>query len=60
MSDIKACLAAYDRVLQQASKDLPIIYPWTGRNIVGVSRKVAGFTLLADGLLRLQGMYPAQ
>jgi hypothetical protein len=42
------------------SKDLPIIYLWTPRNIAGVNRKVAGFTLLADGLLRLQDVSPAQ
>ena len=44
-------------VWQQVSKDLPIIYLWTPRNIVGLSRKVAGFTLLADGLLRLQDVH---
>jgi peptide/nickel transport system substrate-binding protein len=60
VSNIEARHAAYEGVWQQVSKDLPIIYLWTGRNIVGVSRKVAGFTLLADGLLRLQDMHPAQ
>lgn len=52
--------AAYEGVWQQVSKDLPIIYLWTPRNIVGLTRKVAGFKLLADGLLRLQDVRPAQ
>ena len=52
--------AAYEGVWQQVSEDLPIIYLWTPRNIVGLTRRVAGFTLLADGLLRLQDVRPAQ
>ena len=50
---------AYEGVWQQESKDLPIIYLWTPRNIVGMSRRIAGFTLLADGLLRLQDVRAA-
>jgi peptide/nickel transport system substrate-binding protein len=46
--------AAYDGVWQQVHKDLPVIYLWTPRNIVGLSNRVSDFTLLADGLLRLQ------
>ena len=57
VSDLKE-RRAYEGVWQQVSQDLPIIYLWTPRNIVGVSRKVAGFTLLADGLLRLQDVHP--
>ena len=60
VSDIRERRAAYEGVWQQVSKDLPIIYLWTPRNIVGLSKKVAGFTLLADGLLRLQDISPAQ
>jgi peptide/nickel transport system substrate-binding protein len=52
--------ALYARVWQQESSDLPIIYLYTPRNIQGVSNKVAGFTLLADGLLRLQDVRPAR
>jgi peptide/nickel transport system substrate-binding protein len=49
---------AYEGVWQQVSKDLPLIYLWTPRNIVGLSSRITGFTLLADGLLRLQDMRP--
>ena len=58
VSDTRERRAAYEGVWQQVSKDLPIIYLWTPRNIVGLSNKVAGFTLLADGLLRLQDVHP--
>jgi peptide/nickel transport system substrate-binding protein len=53
-SDLGQRRAAYLGVWQQVHRDLPIIYLWTPRNIVGLSSRVAGFTLLADGLLRLQ------
>src|ERR1700722_6418974 len=60
VSDMHERRVAYEGVWQQVSKDLPIIYLWTPRNIVGLSRKVTGLTLLADGLLRLQDVRPAQ
>jgi peptide/nickel transport system substrate-binding protein len=46
--------ALYGQVAQQVNEDLPLIYLWTTRNIQGVSRRIEGFTLMADGLLRLQ------
>lgn len=46
--------AAYDGLWQQVHQDLPIIYLWTPRNIIGLSNRISGFTLLADGLLRLR------
>ncbi len=58
VSDIRERRAAYEGVWQQVSKDLPIIYLWTPRNIVGLTDKIAGFTFLADGLLRLQDVRP--
>jgi peptide/nickel transport system substrate-binding protein len=60
VSEINDRRVAYEGVWQRVSKDLPIIYLWTPRNIVGLTRRVAGFTLLADGLLRLQDVRPAQ
>ncbi|MEJ0019086.1 MAG: ABC transporter substrate-binding protein [Acetobacteraceae bacterium] len=58
VSDLQERRAAYEGVWQQVGKDLPIIYLWTPRNIAGLSKKVAGFSLLADGLLRLQDVRP--
>ena len=60
LSDTVQRRAAYEGVWQQVGKDLPIIYLWTPRNVVGLSDRVAGFTFLADGLLRLQDVRPKQ
>ena len=49
----------YDQLWRQIQADLPLIYLWTPRNILGVSRKVQGVTLLANGLLPLQDIRPA-
>ncbi len=46
--------ALYGAAMKQVGVDLPEIYLWTTRNIQGVSRRIEGFTLMADGLLRLQ------
>ena len=51
--------ALYEQLWRQVQKDLPLIYLWTTRNILGVSRKVEGVTLLANGLLPLQGVRPS-
>jgi peptide/nickel transport system substrate-binding protein len=59
VSDTAARRALYAAVWQQVSQDLPLIYLWTPRNIAGVSNKIAGFSLLADGLYRLQDVRPA-
>ena len=53
-SVLDARRADYARVWAQESADMPLIYLWSPRNIVGLSRRVAGFTPMPDGLLRLQ------
>ncbi len=50
--------AIYGQVSRQVNADLPLIYVWTTRNIQGVSKRIDGFTLMADGLLRLQDVRP--
>ena len=49
----------YEQLWRQEQTDLPLIYLWTTRNILGVSKKVTGVTLLANGLLPLQDVRPA-
>ena len=51
--------AIYGELWTQVQTDLPLIYLWTVRNILGVSRKVQGVTLLANGLMPLQDIRPA-
>ncbi len=53
-TDVAARRDLYARAFQQVNTDLPLIYLWTTRNIEGVSRRIAGFTPMPDGLLRLQ------
>lgn len=50
--------ALYDQLWQQEQTDLPLVYLWTTRNILGVSKKVTGVTLLANGLIPLQDVRP--
>jgi peptide/nickel transport system substrate-binding protein len=59
VTDVAQRRDIYGKLWEQENKDLPIIYIYTPRNIEGVSKKVAGFTFLADGLIRLQDMKPA-
>lgn len=58
-TDVTARRAAYEAAWNGVSADLPLIYLWQPRNIAGVSRRVSGFRLLADGLYRLHDVRPA-
>ena len=46
----------YAQMFTQESKDLPILYVWQLKNLVGMSAKVQGFRSIADGMIRLQGV----
>jgi peptide/nickel transport system substrate-binding protein len=48
--------AFYAKVWEQERKDLPLIYLWTNKNIVGMKQALMGFQQVPDGLIRLQGM----
>jgi len=48
--------ALYEQVMQQVRQDLPIIYMWNPKNIVGMSARVTGFRPVPDGMIRLQGV----
>ncbi len=48
--------AFYAKVWEQERKDLPLVYLWTGKNIVGMKKGLVGFQQVPDGLIRLQGM----
>jgi peptide/nickel transport system substrate-binding protein len=52
--------AFYAKVWEQERKDLPLIYLWTGKNIVGMKKALAGFQQVPDGLIRLQGVTMGQ
>lgn len=48
--------ALYARFWAVERRDLPLIYLWTARNLVGMKRSVKGFVQVPDGLIRLQGV----
>jgi peptide/nickel transport system substrate-binding protein len=48
--------AFYAKVWEQERRDLPLIYLWIGKNIVGMKKSITGFQQVPDGLIRLQGM----
>ena len=50
--------ALYSQLWRQIQADLPLIYLWTTRNILGVQPNIQGVTLLANGLLPLQDIRP--
>eukprot|EP01037_Dinobryon_pediforme_P001865 gene1866-1894_t len=48
--------AFYSGVWKQEREDLPLVYLWTSRNVVGMRKEVTGFKQVPDGLIRLQGV----
>jgi len=56
VQDVAGRRALYDQILQHTRVDLPILYMWNPKNIVGMSARVTGFRPVPDGLIRLQGV----
>ncbi len=55
-TDIAKRREAYVRVWQQERADLPLVYLWNPRNIVGMKKALNGFRQVPDGLIRLHGL----
>ena len=60
VADVDQRRAFYAKVWDQERKDLPLIYVWIGKNIVGMKKSITGFQQVPDGLLRLQGVSMGQ
>jgi peptide/nickel transport system substrate-binding protein len=56
VADVPARRALYAEMFAQTKQDLPILYLWYARNLVGMSAKVDGFRPVSDGMIRLQGV----
>jgi peptide/nickel transport system substrate-binding protein len=56
VTDIPARRAIYEKMWGVAEQELPIIYLWHPKHSWGLSRKLANFTPVPDGIIRLQGM----
>ena len=56
VADVQQRRAFYAKVWSQERKDLPLIYLWNGKNIVGMKKALTGFRQVPDGLIRVQGL----
>jgi peptide/nickel transport system substrate-binding protein len=56
VTDVAARKADYHKVWIQERTDMPLIYLWVPKNIVGMRKEVQGFVQVPDGLIRLQGV----
>ena len=52
--DVAARQALYRQAVELERKDLPLIYLWTPKNVVGMRKDVTGFVQVPDGLIRLR------
>ncbi len=46
----------YAKVWATEQQELPLVYLWSARNIVGMKKSLTGFQQVPDGLIRLQGL----
>ncbi|MEJ1976013.1 MAG: ABC transporter substrate-binding protein [Acetobacteraceae bacterium] len=46
----------YGQMWQQERRDMPLVYLWTARNVMGMKAGLKGLQQVPDGLLRLQGV----
>jgi peptide/nickel transport system substrate-binding protein len=53
---VPARRAIYAKLWTVEREDMPIIYLWSPKNIVGLQKTVQGFGQVPDGIIRLQGM----
>lgn len=48
--------AIYAEIWKIEREDMPIIYLWSPKNIVGLKKSLLGFRPVPDGIIRVQGM----
>ncbi|MCW3476184.1 ABC transporter substrate-binding protein [Limobrevibacterium gyesilva] len=46
----------YTKLWEIVRQDVPLVYLWNPKNIVGMKRNLTGFQQVPDGLIRLQGL----
>jgi peptide/nickel transport system substrate-binding protein len=56
IGDIPQRRALYAKVWNQERADMPLVYLWISKNIVGMRKDLNGFVQVPDGLIRLQGV----
>lgn len=55
-TDVGARRGMYEQMWRQVNQDVPRIYLFIPKNIVGLSAKLQGFDPVPDGMIRLQGL----
>lgn len=55
-SDVAQRRELYTQMYQQEAQDLPLMYLWYPKIIVGMRTAVQGFKQIPDGMIRLQGV----
>ncbi len=55
-TDVAERRAIYAQVWELERADMPLLYLWNAKNIVGLRRNLDGFTPVPDGLIRLRGL----
>jgi peptide/nickel transport system substrate-binding protein len=56
-TDLGRRRSIYATVWQRECKDLPLLYLWAPKNIVGMKTSLEGFVQIPDGIIRLQGLH---
>ena len=56
VADVPSRAAIYADFWTIEARDLPLMYLWQQKNLVGMSAKVQGFRPIPDGMIRLQGV----
>ncbi len=51
--NLEARRALYRQAVELERKDLPLVYLWTPKNVVGMRKELTGFVQVPDGLIRL-------
>jgi peptide/nickel transport system substrate-binding protein len=54
--DVTERRALYAKLWEVERADLPLMYLWTTKNVVGMKRGLDGFVQVPDGLIRLHGV----
>ena len=54
--DVAARRALYQKFWAIERQDLPLVYLWTAKNVVGMKTGLTGFVQVPDGLIRLRGV----
>jgi peptide/nickel transport system substrate-binding protein len=59
-TDVAVRRGLYGKIATQLNLDLPVMYIYSPKVLIGMSAKITGFTPIADGLIRIKGLKMGQ